>query len=228
MNSPRLPTRTHEGYIGQITPCFRTLPTMPLRHILEYEDHEIQDLMGDLDSVGAMNPYRGVLWARFATYKLGDDRFISWSSTSEIMCFLKTEPFFATGDEDRDESIMLQKIQKGTFTRVLDLEARSQMAYRRGNPAAMEILEKSSIQALAQTCTTIDELTGRISHQLIETQKAELTKAGQLMRTAFPDNLDAAASVLVYGFIAPVGSPYLVTNMDKPFMKGSGINHYTK
>jgi len=198
---------------------------MPLRHILEYENHEIQDLMGDLDSVGQMKSLQGTLWARFATYKLGDDRFPSWSATSEIMCFLKTEPFYAAG-EDRDESIMLQRIQNGAFTRVLDLEARSHMAYRRGNPAAMEILEKSNIQALAQTCTSMDELTREISQQLIETQKSELTKAGQLMKTAYPHNLDAAASVLVYGFIAPVGSPYLDTfDMDKPFMKGEGINH---
>jgi hypothetical protein len=202
---------------------------MQLRHILEYEDHEIQDLMGDLDSVGQMKSLQGTLWARFATYKLGDDRFPSWSASPEIMCFLKTEPFFATGDHyhvDRDESIMLQKIQNGAFTRVLDLEARSQMTYRRGNPAAMEILEKSNIQSLANTCTSMDELTREISQQLMETQKAELTKAGQLMKTAYPHNLDAAASVLVYGFIAPVGSPYLDTfDMDKPFMKGEGINH---
>ena len=199
---------------------------MPLRHILEYEDHEIQDLMGDLDSVGQMKSLQGTLWAHFTTYKLDDDY---WTSNPEIMCFLKTEPFFATGDHyhvDRDESIMLQKIQNGSFTRVLDLEARSQMTYRRGNPAAMEILEKSNIQALAQTCTSMDELTREISQQLIETQKAELTKEGQLMATAYPHNLDAAASVLVYGFIAPVGSPYLDTfDMDKPFMKGEGINH---
>jgi hypothetical protein len=102
------------------------------------------------------------------------------------------------------------------------------MTYRRGNPAAMEILEKSNIQSLAQTCTSMDELTREISQQLMETQKEELTKAGQLMATAYPHNLDAAASVLVYGFIAPVGSPYLVTfDLDKPFVKGSGINHKT-
>ena len=202
---------------------------MQLRHILEYEDHEIQDLMGDLDSVGQMKSLQGTLWARFATYKLGDDRFPSWSATSEIMCFLKTELFFATGDHyhvDRDESIMLQRIQNGAFTRVLDLEARSQMTYRRGNPAAMEILEATNIQTLANTCTSIDQLIGKIRKALIEAQKAELTKAGQLMKTAYPHNLDAAASVLVYGFIAPVGSPYLDTfDMDKPFMKGEGINH---
>jgi hypothetical protein len=199
---------------------------MTLRHILEYEDHEIQDLMGDLDSVGQMKTLQGTLWARFATYKLDDDY---WSATPEIMCFLKTEPFFSTGDHyhvDRDESIMLQQIQNGDFTRVLDPDARSYMSLKLGNPEAMEVLDASNIQSLAQTCTNIDELTKRISQQLVKTQKTLLTKSGQLMKTAFPYNLDAAASVLVYGFIAPVGSPYLVTfDMDKPFMKGEGINH---
>jgi len=199
---------------------------MRLRHILEYEDHEIQDLMGDLDSVGQMKSLQGTLWAHFTTYKLDDDY---WTSNPEIMCFLKTESFYATGDHyhvDRDESIMLQKIQNGAFTRVLDPDARSYMSLKLGNPAAMEVLEKSNIQALAQTCTTIDGLTRRISQNLIEAQKSELTNAGQLMKTVYPHNLDAAANVLVYGFIAPVGSPYLKTfDMYKPFVKGSGINH---
>ena len=199
---------------------------MRLRHILEYEDHEIQDLMGDLDSVGQINSLQGTLWARFTTYKLDDNY---WSSSPEIMCFLKTKPFFSTGDHyhvDRDESIMLQKIQNGDFMRVLDPDARSYMSLKVGNPAAMEILEKPNIQALANTCTSIDQLTRKISQNLIEAQKSELTKAGQLMKTVYPHNLDAAANVLVYGFIAPVGSPYLKTfDMDKPFVKGSGINH---
>ena len=199
---------------------------MTLRHILEYEDHEIQDLMGDLDSVGQMKSLQGTLWARFATYKLDDDY---WSYNPEIMCFLKTEPFFATGDHyhiERDESILLQKIQNGAFDRVLDPDARSYISLKVGNPAAMEVLESSNIQSLAQTCTNIDELTKRISQQLIETQKSELSKAGQLSKTRYPYSLESASSVLVYGFIAPVGSPYLDTfDMDKPFVKGSGINH---
>jgi hypothetical protein len=199
---------------------------MTLRHILEYEDHEIQDLMGDLETVGQMKSLQGTLWARFMTYKLDANY---WSANPEIMCFLKTEPFYATGDHyhvDRDESIMLQKIQKGDFTRVLDPDARSYMSLKLGNPAAMEVLEKSNIQALAQTCTTIDQLTRKISQNLIEAQKSELTKEDQLMKTAYPNNLDAASNVLVYGFIAPVGSPYLKTfDMYKPFVKGSGINH---
>ena len=199
---------------------------MTLRHILEYEDHEIQDLMGDLDSVGQMKSLQGTLWARFATYKLDDDY---WSHNPETMCFLKTEPFFATGDHyhvDRDESIMLQKIQNGDFDRVIDPDGRNYMSLKRGNPAAMEVLESSNIQTLAQSCTNIDELTRRIRQQLIEVQKAELSKAGQLSKTRYPYSLESAASVLVYGFIAPVGSPYLVTfDLDKPFFNGEGINH---
>ena len=199
---------------------------MTLRHILEYEDHEIQDLMGDLDSVGQMKSLQGTLWARFAIYKLDDDY---WSDNSEIMCFLKTEPFFATGDHyhiERDESIMLQKIQNGAFTRVLDPDARSYMSLKRGNPAAMEVLEATNIQALAQTCTSMDELTREISQQLIETQKEELAKGGQLMQKVYPHHRITGSNVLVYGFIAPVGSPYLKTfDMYKPFVKGSGINH---
>ncbi len=199
---------------------------MTLRHILEYEDHEIQDLMGDLETVGQMKSLQGTLWARFMTYKLDANY---WSANPEIMCFLKTEPFYATGDHyhvDRDESIMLQKIQKGDFTRVLDPDARSYMALKLGNPMAMEVLEKSNIQALAQTCITIDGLVGKIRKALIQSQKSELTKEDQLMKTAYPNNLDAASNVLVYGFIAPVGSPYLKTfDMDKPFIKGDAINH---
>jgi hypothetical protein len=201
---------------------------MPLRHILEYEDHEIQDLMGDLDSVGQIKSLQGTLWARFMTYKLDDDY---WTSSPEIMCFLKTEPFYASGDHyhiDRDESIMLQKIQKGAFKRVLDPDARSYISLKLGNPMAMGVLEESNIQALANTCTTIDGLIGKIHKALIQSQETELSKEGQLMKTRYPYSLDAAANVLVYGFIAPVGSPYLKTfDMDKPFMKGDAINHKT-
>jgi hypothetical protein len=199
---------------------------MPLRHILEYENHEIQDLMGDLDSVGQMKSLQGTLWARFTTYKLDDNY---WSSSPEIMCFLKTKPFFATGDHyhvDRDESIMLQKIQKGAFKRVLDPDARSYISLKLGNPMAMGVLEESNIQALANSCTTIDGLIGKIRKALIQSQETELSKEGQLMKTRYPYSLDAAANVLVYGFIAPVGSPYLKTfDMDKPFIKGDSINH---
>ena len=120
-----------------------------MKHILEYDEADIRDLMGDLDSVGQMKSLQGTLWARFMTYKLDDDY---WTSSPEIMCFLKTEPFYASGDHyhvDRDESIILQQIQKGAFTRVLDRDARSYISLKLGNPMAMGVLEPSNIQALS-------------------------------------------------------------------------------
>jgi hypothetical protein len=40
------------------------------------------------------------------------------------------------------------------------------------------------------------------------------------------DSEEAASRVLVYGFLAPEGSPYLVTaNLDEPILKGSSINY---
>ena len=192
---------------------------MQLRHILEYEDHEIQDLMGDLDSVGQMKSLQGTLWARFTTYKIKENY---WSYRPETLCFLRTEPFFGLGDGDRDEAIALQQIQKGAFTRVEDPDARSLTTLQKGNPAAMQVLESSNIKTLAQTCSSMDELIGKIRQALMQAQKAELIRTKELHSY----NIKDASTVLVYGFIAPVGSPYLETfDMDKPFVKGGGINH---
>ena len=38
-----------------------------MKYILEYDDSDIRDLMGDLKSVGHMKEYAGTLWARFNT-----------------------------------------------------------------------------------------------------------------------------------------------------------------
>ncbi len=41
-----------------------------MKYILEYDEKDIRDLMGDLDAVGQMKTFRGTLWARFNTYRL--------------------------------------------------------------------------------------------------------------------------------------------------------------
>lgn len=197
---------------------------MRLRHILEYENHEIRDLMGDLDSVGAMNPYRGVLWARFATHRLMSNR---WTTYPEYMCFLETETIFATGGKSQDESLMLESIQNGTFVRPENPDARSWASLRSGNRGLIDLLEKRNVQSLARTCSTMGELIEKLREGLVGAQKVALE--GELGKTLWPDNLGAASSVLVYGHIAPEGSPYLDTfDMNEPFEKGDGINHYTR
>ena len=194
---------------------------MHLRHILVYENHEIQDLMGDLDSVGQMKSLQGVLWARFNTYRLMSDY---WSSNPEFVCFLETKPIFATGDESKDEALMLKAIQNGDFVRPSNPDARSWASLRSGNKVAIDLLEKRRVQSLAKSCSTMGELIENLRENLVGAQRYALQ--GQLNKTRYLYSEDAASTVLVYGFIAPVGSLYLVTSdLDEPFEKGSGINH---
>ena len=192
-----------------------------MKYILEYDETDIRDLMGDLDSVGHMKSYVGTLWARFNTYRLMDSY---WSSSPESVCFLKTEPFYGTGDEDKDNAILLQKIQNGDFVRPKDPDARSWASLRAGNWMAVDFLEKSKVQSLAKTCSTIDELLEEIRQNLVRAQQYALK--GQLDKSRYMYSEEAASNVLVYGFLAPQGSPYLVTsNLEKPILKGASINH---
>lgn len=194
-----------------------------MKYILEYEEADIRSLMGDLDRVGHMKSYVGTLWARFNTFRLGEDH---WSYNPEYVCFLKTDPIYGTGDETKDKALMLKAIQSGNFFRPNDPYARSWASLKSGNPVVVDFLEKRKVQSLAKTCSTVDELIGKIREDLVRSQKYSLQ--GQMHKTRHWDSEEVASNVLVYGFLGPQGSPYLVTsNLDKPFMKGNGIN-YTK
>lgn len=192
-----------------------------MKYILEYDEADIRSLMGDLDAVGQMKTYKGTLWAHFNTYRLMSGY---WTYTPVIVCFLETEPFYGTGDENKDKAIMFQKIQKGEFIRPKHPDARSWASLRSGNDVAIDLLEKRVIQSRSKTCSDIDDLIEELRESLVAAQKFALE--GQLYKTKYL-NEDAASTVLVYGFIGLEGSPYLVTgDLDKPFENGSGINYY--
>ena len=192
-----------------------------MKYILEYDETDLRDLMGNLDSVGQMKSYKGTLWARFNTYRLMSDY---WSYNPEIVCFLETEPFYGTGDENKDKTIMLEKIQKGEFVRPSHPDARSWASLKNGNKVAVDLIEKRRVQSLSKTCSTIDELLQEIKEGLVGSQQYALQ--GQLNKTRYPYSEETASDVFVYGFLGPQASPYLVTaNLDNPFQKGSGINY---
>ena len=192
-----------------------------MKYILEYDETDIRDLMGDLDRVGHMKSYVGTLWARFNTFRLGEDH---WSYNPEYVCFLKTDPIYGTGDETKDKALMLKAIQSGNFFRPNDPDARSWASLKSGNPVVVDFLEKRKVQSLAKTCSTVDELIGKIREDLVRSQKYSLQ--GQMHKTRHWDSEEVASNVLVYGFLGPQGSPYLVTsNFYKPILKGASINH---
>ena len=197
---------------------------MRLRHILEYDEADLRDLMGDLDTIGHMKKFRGTLWAHFNTYKLSSDY---WSTFPVIVCFLETEPFYGTGDENKDKAIMLEKIQRGEFKRPRHPDARSWTSLQTGNKVSSDLMEKRSVQSLSKTCSTIDDLLQEMKEDLVRTQKYSLH--GHLNMTRYPYSEESASTVLVYGFIGPEEYPYLTTGeLSLPFEKGSGINYYTE
>jgi hypothetical protein len=195
-----------------------------MKYILEYEEADVRSLMGSLDSVGQMKTFRGTLWARFNTYRLMSDY---WSSSPVILCFLRTETIFATGDETKDKALMLKSIQNGDFSRPNDPDARSWTSLRNGNKVAIDLLEKRRVQSLAKSCSTMEEFLEELREGLVGAQMYALQ--GQLSKTRYTYSEEAASTVLVYGFFAPEGSPYLVTSsIEKPIMKGDDINYFSE
>jgi hypothetical protein len=85
---------------------------MTLRHILEYEDHEIQDLLGDLETVGLADKKAFSLWVSIPGFKFstGYDRRLS------ILVAL-VDPIWSAGSLERDKPKMLESLQEGRFTR---------------------------------------------------------------------------------------------------------------
>lgn len=193
-----------------------------MKYILEYEESDIRSLMGDLDTIGQSKSYKGTLWAHFNTYRLMSGY---WSSSPVIVCFLETDPFYGTGDENKDKTIMLQKIQRGEFKRPRHPDARSWTSLQNGNHVASDLMEKRSVQSLAKSCTTIDDLIESLRESLVLVQKYSLK--GQLGKTRYTYSEEAASTVLIYGFIGPEESPYLTTGeLSLPFEKGDDINYY--
>lgn len=77
-----------------------------MKHILEYEEHEIKGLLGDLEGVGQAKSVQASIWLE---YNYGRTR---WA----IRKVLTTEKFYASGDKDIDSSQILRIISEGKFT----------------------------------------------------------------------------------------------------------------
>ena len=198
-----------------------------MKHILEYED--IEGIYGDLKSLGVTGKeMKGTLWAHFKIYRLYGNQ---WTKSPVIVCFLETEPFYGRGDEERDKAAMLQQIQRGEFKRPSHPDARSWDSLRRGNEIAIDLMEKSVVQSRAKSCSTMDDFIEELREAFVASQEYALSENPPMTTSYNQETLysydPSNSTVLVYGFLGPQDSPYLVTaDLDKPFMKGSDINYY--
>jgi hypothetical protein len=85
---------------------------MKLRHILEYEDHEIQDLLGSLERVGQADKRTYALWVSFPGFEYQT----GYSGRITLRVALGN-PFWSRGDLERDKPTILASLKAGDFTR---------------------------------------------------------------------------------------------------------------
>lgn len=85
---------------------------MRLRHILEYEDHEIKDLLGDLETVGQASKRTYSLWVSLPSFM-----FNTGYPTGLKLLLALGDPFWSRGSLRADEPLILDSLRKGDFTR---------------------------------------------------------------------------------------------------------------
>jgi hypothetical protein len=174
-----------------------------MKHILEYENHDIQDLMQDLEGVGQTKTYQGALWVSFNVFK----------STNRLIhdvdfCYLMTEPFFGSGDEFRDKGMVLKKIQEGRWTRPpFDREEKIfGLGYR---TEIIEILSPKSLTTLSMGFTDLDAFSLQVEKDLEEAQEIYVSK-GEIYKVGYLD-ITEARKVRTFGFVAPEGEDCLTS-----------------
>lgn len=76
-----------------------------MKHILEYEEHDIKSLLGDLEGVGQSERVRASIWIEY----------LEGRSSHSIKRVILTDDFYSSGDPDLDAKQVLQKIAEGKF-----------------------------------------------------------------------------------------------------------------
>ena len=173
-----------------------------MKHILEYENHDIQDLMQDLEGIGQTKAYRGALWVTFNVFK-SSGRLIY----DVVFCYLMTEPIFGTGDESRDKGLVLKKIQEGRWTRPpFD---REEKIFGSGYSEIIKILSPKSLTTLSMGFTDLDAFSLQVEKDLEEAQGIYISN-GEIFKAGYLDTREARR-VRTFGFVAPEGDDCLTS-----------------
>jgi hypothetical protein len=173
-----------------------------MKHILEYENHDIQDLMQDLEGIGQSKSYRGALWVTFNVFK-SSGRLIH----DVDFCYLMTEPIFGTGDESRDKGLVLKKIQEGKWTRPpFD---REEKIFGLGYPEIIKNLSPKSLTTLSMGFTDLDAFSLQVEKALEEAQDTYISN-GEIFKAGYLDTREARR-VRTFGFVAPEGDDCLTS-----------------
>ena len=85
---------------------------MALKYILEYEDAELQGLLGDLEAVGQASKRTYSLWVTLPSFM-----FNTGYSTGLKLLIALGDPFWSRGSLKADQPLILDSLRKGDFTR---------------------------------------------------------------------------------------------------------------
>jgi hypothetical protein len=132
---------------------------MPLRHILEYEDHEIQDLLGDLETVGHVDKKTFALWVSLPRYRPVNsvEPVRMWGDTFMIAL---GHPFYSSGSLELDKPLILEALKQGEFTG----GSQDDRVYN----SVVEFLESPSLIQFFSDQKTLDESLLNLKKRLAE------------------------------------------------------------
>lgn len=125
-----------------------------MKHILEYEEHEIRGLLGDLEKIGQAKKVQAKVEINFSGY-----RRVSGSVSTLDYNLIVTPPFWSTGTEEGDFRKTLSLIQSGEFETQFPkwMNPESIDAVKKGSPKITEKLEKESLVERSRKFTTLKE-----------------------------------------------------------------------
>ena len=136
-----------------------------MRHIKLYEDYtdkELDDLLGDLASVGQVKEVRVVCLVEGSTPQQSTHP--SW--WTEFMEVFAITVFPDRGSENSNKEFALQKIRRGEFEQTLDTDHPS--VFRNAGPEVPEIVDEENIKRIASEVPTLDALLQKVKKEIVE------------------------------------------------------------
>ena len=139
-----------------------------MKHLLEYEEHEIRGLLGDLEKIGQTKKVQAKVEVSFSGFRRSNG-----SVSSLEYDLIVTSPFWSTGTEEGDRRKVLDLIQRGEFGAKFPdwMRPESIDSVKKGSPRIIEKIEKDSLMERSRDFTSLTEFLEDLQAELEELNK---------------------------------------------------------
>ena len=135
-----------------------------MKHILEYEEHELRDLLSDLEGVGQSTKSEFRVNVVFSAFRRVD------GSTPEVEFDpIYTSPFWTIGDKEKDSQRALDLIREGKFK--AKFPTVDKQSLENGSRWVMDLVEPEALMWRAQSFSTLEEFLDSLLRDLRGTNK---------------------------------------------------------